>query len=323
MKFKKTGIRTGLFTLMILLIGSLIACQTENAPVAEDTDKNNAESQQTEIPIEDEKPIDSDEEVAVETSEVEKEEKDSVDIEGEWLASFHSKTFVTDSEGNNNSCARCHAPVNWQPSMDDLPESCFACKFELEDPPSFIAESDWSDIPCKVCHKVDKKGNVQPEFAWLEIAALDEYASVDKPTELCQKCHSPINISNHGIAQVGGDHEGYECTQCHNAHDTVASCGAVDCHEDAIESDTPILGHDEDHESVSCAACHDNLGLDVGLDDELGYWITYVPWSFETEESSESGVVPFTSHNIVLEVNCERCHFVGNPWDLSDSIDNP
>jgi hypothetical protein len=52
-------------------------------------------------------------------------------------------------------------------------------------------------------------------------------------------------------------------------------------------------------------------------------WITYAPWSVEKEEGSETGSKPFVSHNTVLEVNCERCHFSGNPWDLSIDIENP
>jgi hypothetical protein len=95
-------------------------------------------------------------------------------ITSAWESSPHADTFILDDNGQNNTCAQCHAPINWLPSMEDLPESCFACKFELEPPPPTIAESEWLDVPCKVCHKVDKKDNVEPEYAWLE-CPLDEY----------------------------------------------------------------------------------------------------------------------------------------------------
>ena len=123
--------------------------------------------------------------------------------------------------------------------MDDLPESCFACKFELEDPPPFIPENEWVDIPCHVCHEADRDGNIQPEIAWWEIAPLGEYIAVASPTELCLKCHAPTDTLRHGDVQLGGAHIDYECTGCHAAHDTTTSCDVVGCHGDVIE---PELG---------------------------------------------------------------------------------
>ena len=31
----------------------------------------------------------------------------------EWQSSAHATSFVVDGEGQNNSCARCHAPKEW------------------------------------------------------------------------------------------------------------------------------------------------------------------------------------------------------------------
>ncbi|MEE9599032.1 MAG: hypothetical protein V3V66_01080, partial [Anaerolineales bacterium] len=71
----------------------------------------------------------------------------------QWETSAHANAYVVDSEGKNNSCAQCHAPMNWMPTIDDIPESCLACKFELETPPPFISEDEWFHIPCLVCHE--------------------------------------------------------------------------------------------------------------------------------------------------------------------------
>jgi hypothetical protein len=256
-------------------------------------------------------------------------ERSGTDIaEIAWQSSPHADAFVLDANGNNNTCARCHAPINWLPSMDDLPESCYACKFQLEDPPPYISEETWVDIPCMVCHEKDKKENIQPEIAWLEIAQLEEYASVSTPTELCLKCHNPINVLKHGFVEVGGAHNGYECTECHDAHDTIASCGDAGCHEGVIEPDVPIPGHDTDHLEVSCVACHDGTGLDVRPTEETGIWTTYVPWSWKTyisenEINEETGTVAYASHNLVIEANCDRCHFEGNTWGLSEDPIGP
>jgi hypothetical protein len=240
-------------------------------------------------------------------------------IESHWQSSPHANTFVLDPIGQNNSCARCHAPINWLPSMDDLPESCFACKFELEEPPPYIPENEWVSIPCNVCHKTNKDDTIQPEIAWLEIAPLEEYTAVASPTELCLKCHAPIDIPEHGDVHVGGAHSGYECTACHSVHDTTTSCAAEACHSDVVESADPIPGHDADHQVVSCVACHDGSGMEVGLDADRGLWTTFATDSFEAGSANYA----FTSHNIVLESRCDRCHFVDNPWALSTGVETP
>ncbi len=240
-------------------------------------------------------------------------EIDPASIKVEWRSSPHAHTFVLDSQDQNNSCARCHSPANWSPSISELPESCFACKFELKDPEPLVPEDAWANIDCNVCHKVDKKGNVQPEYAWLEIAPLEEYTDVASPTELCLKCHAPVDLSNHASVTVSGAHEGYECTQCHSAHSTTASCTASGCH------DATIAVHDSHHQQVTCAACHDDSGMEVDIHAETGKWSTYLPSTVEPNGAHFA----FTSHNLTAKVNCSRCHFTGNPWGIPESVTQP
>ena len=243
-------------------------------------------------------------------------EPEPVDFPADWASSAHADTFVTDENEHNNRCARCHSPVNWLPSMEDIPESCLSCKFELEEPPAVIAESEWEHVPCKVCHEVDNKGNVEAQYAWLEIAQLEEYEKLDTPTELCLKCHNEAELPDHPMAPLGGAHADYECTECHDAHDAIASCAAAGCHEDVVEPATSIPGHDPDHQTVSCAACHDADGMDVGPDEETGIWVTF---AVVTSSEGQTSLVPFTSHNTVLEAACDRCHYAGNPWGLAEA----
>ena len=136
---------------------------------------------------------------------------------------------------------------------------------------------------------------------------------------MCQKCHNEAELPDHAVSQLGGAHSDYECTDCHDAHDTVASCGAVDCHADVVEPATPIAGHDGDHQLVSCEACHDADGLDVGPGEEDGIWRTYVV----TPSGEAEITIAHTSHNIILDAPCERCHFAGNPWGLTESVSTP
>jgi hypothetical protein len=237
-------------------------------------------------------------------------------IQTSWGGSAHADTFILDEAGNNNSCARCHAPMVWLPSMDDMPDSCFACKFEVSEPPPLIAESDWVAIECIVCHEVDKKGNVDPQYAWLEIAQIEEYAEVATPTELCGKCHAASEIAGHTFPQLGGAHASYECTDCHDAHDTVASCASSGCHEDVVNPEAAIPGHDQDHVQVTCAACHDAGDMTVDIEDESGRWVTFAPDSAGGEK-----LIQHVSHNTILEAPCERCHYADNPWGLTGEIE--
>ena len=198
-----------LVMVVMLLVGATAACQAPNDPAAPVVDQGQGTQPPQNNPVNeadesaDESapaPAEDEAESANESVEGAAEiEAEPVDIDAAWLSSPHANAFVLDADGNNNPCARCQAPINWVPSMDDLPESCFACKFELDEPPPYIPEDEWLDIPCNVCHEVDKNGEVQPEYSWLEIAALDEYAAVESPTELCMKCHDPINVPEHGI----------------------------------------------------------------------------------------------------------------------------
>jgi len=244
---------------------------------------------------------------------------DPVVIQENWENYAHADTFVVDADGNNNSCARCHAPANWFPSIDEMPESCFACKFEVSDPPPYVEESVWENISCNVCHLVDKKNNIEPGYTYLEVAAIEEYSAVATTTELCQKCHIDIDLPGHKVADLGGAHADYTCTACHDAHDTKVSCSSDGCHNDVIDPAVPIPGHDADHEIVLCVACHDASGMDVGFSEELGGWTTLISDSSEAEESFKA----LTSHNLVKEADCERCHFEGNPWNLSTTVSVP
>jgi hypothetical protein len=198
--------------------------------------------------------------------------------------------------------------------MDDIPEACLTCKFEIDPPPPFISAEEWTNIECNVCHKVSKKGEVEAEYAWLLFLQIQEYEQVASSTELCGKCHAEadLGLPDHESILVDGAHVDYFCTDCHDAHDTTATCSTVGCHEDVLAASADISGHDEDHASVACVACHDASGLEIGLDEERGIWFTFLA------PGTEGGT--FTSHNIVLEAPCERCHYPENPWGLIESV---
>jgi len=238
----------------------------------------------------------------------EPEEIDPAFFQTQWEMSAHANTYVLDALGKNSTCARCHAPTSFVPSMEDMPESCAVCKFEVAPPPPTIAETDWGNVTCNICHRV-KKDVVQPEYAWLSVPPIDEYEYVATTTELCMKCHGEMDIVGHGVPNLANAHQGYTCTECHDAHSTTATCASELCHASVANQATPTPGHDENHAAVTCWACHDMDGQTVGPDDQ-GKWVTFLPDS----------TIPFASHNIVKQASCDRCHFVNNPWNLSASV---
>jgi len=310
--------------MILLLTIGLASCQSDgdtspaeesiSSEVGEDV---STEEEQSTSPGESQDESQGESSSAPPTTKPEEAESDPAAIEAAWQSSEHAKSFVVDAAGQNNSCAQCHAPVNWLPSMDTLPESCFVCKFELEDPPPYIPEDSWDHISCKVCHPIDRDDNIQPEIAWLEIPVLEEYADVASPTELCLKCHGPVDIPLHGKIELVSAHADYQCTDCHQAHQATATCVSEACHSDVIDPVEPIPGHDADHQSVMCVACHDGSGMQVGPDEESGLWNTFALGSTDAETFA------FASHNIVLESNCDRCHYVDNPWGLSVEVVTP
>ncbi len=238
---------------------------------------------------------------AAEQTQPEKPAQSEEEIRAIYQENPHAVTFVVDDAGQNNTCAQCHAPVNWMPSMDTIPESCLTCKFEIKDPPSYIAETEWEHIPCKVCHEEGKKGKINPEIAWLAIAQIGEYAAVSSSTEICMNCHSPIDLPDHSMIQLGSAHADYTCTQCHDAHSYQASCTASGCHDQTLDPALGIAGHDAEHSNVDCFACHDGGNMEVGPDPETGIWTT----------------LAYKSHQLELAASCQKCHYTGNTWGLS------
>ena len=245
-------------------------------------------------------------------------ETDPDAIQSLWQASPHAQTYVVDSGGNNSSCTRCHAPVNYVPALEEIPESCFMCKFELTEPPPLTAEDIWANIQCNVCHELDKKGKAKPEYSWLEVAAVGQYAEVDSTTELCLKCHVPVDMPGHKpVIELLNAHMDMVCTNCHDAHSVEATCSTSGCHEGILLAVPAIPGHDAYHQEVTCIACHDAGGLEVGPDDASGDWLAFV-----TITSVDGGSirVPYASHNISKESSCTRCHYAGNPWQLIENV---
>lgn len=250
-------------------------------------------------------------------------------IQEAWEQGPHADTYALE-KGPNTYCARCHSPANWDPAaVIDPPPNCVSCKFAFEPEPRIAAgnplvdQAEWESITCGVCHRVED-GEVQPEMAWYD-RQTGYYESVSSSTNLCSHCHRDTETLRH--ARLLGDkaHADFSCTDCHDAHDTTASCGGVDCHEDVIaaregqevQGEDEHKGHNTAHAEVACVACHDALGLEVGPLEGQAVWMTFRTVELLGRSSTEA----YQSHQLRREVDCGRCHFAGNEWGLSEDVD--
>jgi hypothetical protein len=241
-----------------------------------------------------------------------------------WDESLHAHTYSLE-KGPNTFCARCHAPQNWDPqAVVDPPPNCVSCKFANEAEPRIavsnplVPETEWMNIGCDVCHRVEN-GLVTPGYFWYD-KLTGYYETMPTTTMLCEKCHLDDDILQHAVSLDGSAHAGFVCTDCHDAHTTAADCLA--CHADDVlvtpvqTGETPTsadIGHGHIHSSVSCVACHDSSGMAVDYDEGQGVWITYR----QTELFGVASQSPYLSHTLQLQVDCTRCHYSGNPWDLA------
>lgn len=197
---------------------------------------------------------------------------------------------------------------------------------------SVHAEAE-NTVNCDVCHQLEN-GIAAKDIAWLN-QATSQYESVADSNELCAKCHADADTAENA-------HSNKACVDCHNPHSLTVSC--LDCHKQikqaaVIVPATPTDGHPNDtpfcegsgchsmatqaaqspmsihglsHTKVPCEDCHDADGFQVGPTQDGGVWLLW----HNVEVNGEKVLTPYQSHNLQLEVDCERCHFEGNLWNL-------
>jgi len=246
----------------------------------------------------------------------------------------HGNTWG-EGKGPNTWCARCHSPQNWDPAaFVGPPPSCMTCKFPTDDEMRhaegnpFVPEEEWVGIQCDTCHR-SEEGVVLEGNAWLNPVSM-EYQDVNTPTELCEKCHVTTTGNafgsgvEHKITLGGSAHLNYGgflgetpppsyCSDCHDPH-TGEPKQCEDCH--TIEVADHAKGKYGAMQILTCMACHDAAGYDVGPHPDEAMGGIWVP-----QETTQGRGGPSTdaviSHSIVYEVACDRCHFEENPWELT------
>lgn len=224
-----------------------------------------------------------------------------------WQQGVHAQTYTA---GENSSCARCHAPLEWVPVLSERSQAWLELGLAGVGEPFHIPEAAWSNVSCEICH-AQRMDEIDGEISWLAIPPLGLYEDVSSPRQLCSKCHVSEVEDGHTPLVYGGVHEDLGCSDCHDAHDGSASCGSR-CHQPFAMECTQIETHDKPHSDVTCSGCHDGMDFAIGWNEERARWDTFTGGDPRVNREAR----PFTSHYIVLEVDCERCHAPGDhPWD--------
>ncbi|MBI5880364.1 MAG: hypothetical protein HZB53_22155 [Chloroflexi bacterium] len=230
----------------------------------------------------------------------------------QWQHSAHAETFDK-GMGANTTCARCKSPLNWDPVGSAATQAqalnCGACKRTPGAPRpeltggTAVAESDWKQIGCAICHKPAGDSFETTIAFWDQ--AREQYLPMATTSELCAECHE----GQHGFQVMDEQaaspaHRGWSCVRCHGSHgDQAVKC--TDCHDPS--KGKGVADHAR-HRQVNCSACHDAGGLSIWheTDPDSKHYGEVITLRFAHALTS------WTSHDITLAVRCERCHHPAN-----------
>ena len=183
-------------------------------------------------------------------------------------------------------CGKCHlnsVSLNHERNLGDGPHGEFEC--------TRCHDGHNAKADCSGCHPINLMG--EPKF-------IDEHVEVISNGG-CVECHAGA-FQNHDmtIQQAGDDN----CLNCHRRLMGQSSVAPIQ------------YGHSALHKNVFCVACHDASGLIVGPIEGEDVWATHRT----TEFMGQSSTAPYQSHDLQLLVNCDKCHYQDNPWDLVSEI---
>ena len=198
-------------------------------------------------------------------------------------------------------------------------------------------------VMCEQCHS-SSGGTITGGLIWKD-ENTGQVETVSRSTEICVNCHVEQNSHDQIDPSIPLAHKDFTCTDCHETHNLQANCsichsdveeiikariakpgnhnpngdissymcGGSTCHELNKEvTDIPVY-HQPIHRPVPCVVCHDVSGLPATMNDDQT-WITTGNISLTNPSKNDAEV----SHLIGKGVDCLKCHFSDNPWDLPD-----
>jgi hypothetical protein len=222
------------------------------------------------------------------------------DMRARWVASPHAEWLRLPDPEYEPDCMQCHAPL----AILDVEQ---ASGQSLSDK----ADESSPEPACLLCHP-QTTGEHKQDVAWLIDADSAKYEPVATIDESCRGCHVADGVDGHLFIQLEGVHADFLCTDCHDPHTAEAGCSDHGCHQPFRAECEPIQTHDKPHAAASCSACHASGEVEIGWDEDRQVWESF--YAVEAEGLIE--LESHTSHDLDLEVVCERCHTPGDlPWD--------
>nr|MBN1228992.1 hypothetical protein [Anaerolineae bacterium] len=262
--------------------------------------------------------------------------RDDSAIRQALVTGVHADTYSLET-GPNTYCAVCKSPANWDPqAVIDDPPNCVSCKFASDanmrvavgNP--VVPENQWEGIRCYNCHPVGEDNVAEEALAWWD-AETDTHVFQENSTMLCEQCHrdSPAGTTRQRELADSTAHASATCTTCHDPHDGTADCS--DCHH-AEDTETDFVNAcwaqylapdaPAHHTDLLCQTCHDAGGLELRPVQDPGepYPGQWATWRNTLIAGSIPSNHVWVSHNLSAEVDCSRCHYDGNPWELAADV---
>jgi hypothetical protein len=234
-----------------------------------------------------------------------------------------SNPLIPEEDWKGISCDVCHQMeiastdmgIAWRDAVTGYSESvasptelCEKCHHDTDvlQYKMDLGSHTHTDFTCVDCHEPHSTrascGNVGCHDDVVAVMAIYNPTHLGiTDNAVCVSCHTR-GMDEHTmyVKELGTD----DCLSCH-----------INLVEMPITSAVQ-LGHTIYHQTVSCSACHDATGALVEPNEDSDRWTAVRLF----ELLGRTSRVPFTSHNLQREVDCLRCHFSGNPWELPTDV---
>jgi predicted CXXCH cytochrome family protein len=221
--------------------------------------------------------------------------------------------LVPEEEWTSITCSVCHRVEN------GIAESEFAWHDNITG--YYETVSSATEL-CEKCHLDSETLNHERDLGTGAHADYEctECHDAHSASASCEECHVVSMVSRgRAVPEHATVTSNKDCDECHagafSAHPIVIQEGGnddcFDCHGFLMGNATPEavqMGHNQVHTQVSCVACHDASGMEVGPlespDSDEAIWVTFRTTAGPLGETKE----PYQSHFLQRSVACTRCH---------------
>ncbi len=196
-----------------------------------------------------------------------------------FYRSINGTTGAVTIKSRQNSCNKCHSPIDWNPATDS-------------NTTNVLLPSDFKGITCTVCHNIHDMGdwikNTGKVYGWYNRDAINNsgvyqasYTVMDNTTELCGNCHANVRIGREGPGWngTGGNPTkphgfpakdvfvgswkqssllNFECKDCHMYINKTNATGVMLNDTEKITGHSFAVNESGLQNTTACSRCHIN-----------------------------------------------------------------